>query len=159
MRKPKPITSQSPHRQKRTSHGSHNEPIRPHSGSSWQIPVAVIITIIFVIYGIIHYFMNTEPYRLSETFIRQNQTIKAEIGDVDRCDPWYPMEMYPLGRDDHAGFTFDVIGANKGSIEVSVSLQKKGERWRIVYASYKDGKGVVKPLVQESPAPPKKSSK
>ena len=157
MRKPKPITSQSPHRQKRTSHGSHNEPIRPHSGSSWQIPVAVIITIIFVIYGIIHYFMNTEPYRLSETFIRQNQIIKAEIGDVDKCDPWYPIEMYPFGRENYARLTFDIIGANKGAMEVSVSLQKQGERWRIVSASYKDSRGIVKPLVQEPQISPKKS--
>jgi hypothetical protein len=158
MRKPKPIPSQAPHGQKRTVPGVHNEPIRPRSGSSWQIPAAVIITIIFVIYGVIHYFMNTEPYRLSETFFRQNQTIKAEIGDVVTCDPWYPIEMYPFGPDDHARLTFDAIGTNKGSIEVSVSLQKKGEQWRIVSASYKDGKGIVKPLVQELQAPPKKSS-
>ena len=153
MRKPKPTTSPSP--QNRTAPGIHNKPIRPRSGSSWQIPVTVIITIIFVIYGIIHYVMNTEPYRLSETFIRQNQTIKAEIGEVDKCDPWYPIEMYPFGRDDHARFTFDIVGANKGTMEVSVSLQKKGEQWRVVSASYKGGKGVVKPLVQESPAPDK----
>ena len=158
MKKTKPITSQAPSAQNRTAPGIHNKPIRPRSGSSWQIPVTVIITIIFVIYGLIHYFMNTEPYRLSETFIRQNQIIKAEIGNVDRCDPWYPIEMYPFGRDDHARLTFDVIGANKGANEISVSLQKKGEQWRIVSASYKDVKGIVKPLVQESQVIPKKSS-
>jgi hypothetical protein len=123
-------------------------PIRPRSSSSWTIPVVVLITVIFVIYGIIHYFMNTEPYRLSETFIRQNQTIKAEIGDVDKCHPWFPIEMDPLDRNDGAKLTFDVTGA-KGSTEVLISLQRRQGQWRVVSASYKDRQGFLKSLVQE----------
>lgn len=144
--------------QKGTGSKDHYGPIRPRSGSSWTVPAAFIITILFVIYGVVHYVMNSEPYKISEAFIRQNQIIRAEIGDVDKCDPWYPIEMYPFSRDDYARLTFDVIGINKSSTEVSVSLQKKGGQWRIVSAFYKDRQGFLKPLVQENRKPAEKSS-
>jgi len=125
-------------------------PIRPGSGSSLKIAGAVIITVIFVLYGAVHYVMNSEPYKMSESFIRQNQIIKAELGEVDKCDPWFPIEMYPFGRDDFARFTFDVIGINKVSTEVSVTLKRKGVRWYIASAIYKDRHGFTKPLVSEN---------
>ena len=125
------------------------EPVRPLFGSSWPIVAAVILTTAFVIYGIVHYVMNSEPYKLSESFIRQNQTIRAEIGEVDKCDPWFPIEMYPIGRKENALFTFDVIGKSKQATEVSVYLQKKQNRWYIVSAFYKDRKGFMKPLLEE----------
>jgi hypothetical protein len=148
-KKPKAIPSKTSPVEKGTASRNPYKPIRPHSSSSWTIPVAVIITVIFVIYGLVHYVISSEPYKISESFIRQNQTIRAEVGDVDKCDPWYPIEMYPFGRDDHARLTFDVIGTNKASTEVSVSLQKKGDQWRIVSAAYKDRQGFLKPIVQE----------
>ena len=135
--------------QKGTEPTDQYRPVRPGSGFPLKIAGAVIITVIFVVFGVIHYVMNSEPYKISESFINQNQTIKTELGGVDKCDPWYPIEMYPFGREDFARLTFDVVGTNKVSTEVSVSLQKKGKQWRIVAASYKDRQGVIKPLVQE----------
>ena len=123
------------------------EPNRPRGGSSWPVVAAVILTVIFVIYGIVYYVMNSEPYKLSESFIRQNQAIKAEIGEVDKCDPWFPIEMPPIGREENAMFTFDVIGKSKQTTEVSVYLQKIQNRWCIVSAYYKDRQGFMKPLV------------
>jgi hypothetical protein len=125
------------------------EPVRPRFGSSWPIIVAVILTVIFVIYGMIHYVMNSEPYALSESYIRQNQTIRAEIGEVDKCDPWFPLEMYPISREESAMFTFDVIGKSKQTIEVSVHLHKRQNRWHIISAYYKDHQGFTKPLLEE----------
>jgi hypothetical protein len=134
------------------------EPTRPRSGSSWPIVVAVILTVIFVIYGVIHYVMYSEPYKLSESFIRQNQTIRTEIGEVDRCDPWFPIEMYPIGRKENAMFTFDVLGKNKQITEVSVYLEKRQNQWSIVSATYKDRRGFTKPLVEENRSSTKKPS-
>jgi hypothetical protein len=134
------------------------EPVRPRSGSSWPIIVAVILTVIFVIYGLIYYVMNSEPYTLSESFIRQNQTIREEIGEVDKSDPWFPIEMYPIGRKENAMFTFDVIGKSKQITEVSLYLQEIQNRWHIVSAYYKDRQGFTKPLVEESRSPTEKSS-
>jgi hypothetical protein len=134
------------------------EPVRPRSGSSWPIIVAVILTVIFVIYGLIYYVMNSEPYTLSESFIRQNQTIREEIGEVDKSDPWFPIEMYPLGSKENAMFTFDVIGKSKQTIEVSVYLQKKQNRWHIISAYYKDRQGLTKPLLEEKHSPAEKAS-
>jgi hypothetical protein len=155
-KKPKSMPSKTTPVQKGTEPGGTYNPIRPRSSSSWTTPVSVIITIIFVIYGVIHYVMNSEPYKISESFIRQNQTIKTELGGVDKCDPWYPIEMYPFGREDFARLTFDAVGTNKVSMEVSVSLQKKRDQWRIVDAFYKDRQGFIKPLVQESRTPAEK---
>lgn len=134
------------------------EPTHPRGRSSWPVVVAVILTAIFVIYGIVHCVMNSEPYKLSESFIRQNQAIKAEIGEVDKCDPWFPIEMHPIGRKENAMFTFDVTGKSKQTTEVSVYLQKMQNRWRIVSAYYKDREGFTKPLVEESLSPTEKSS-
>lgn len=134
------------------------EPTRPRGGSSLPIIAAVVLTIIFVMYGIIHYVMNSEPYKLSESFIRQNQAISAEIGEVDRCDPWFPIEMYPIGGKENAMFTFDVIGKSKQVTEVSVYLQKRQDRWIIVSAYYRDRQGFTKPLVEENRSSTKKPS-
>lgn len=142
--------------QKKPKSTDQHIPIRPGSGSPLKIVGAVIITVLFVFYGVIHYVMNSEPYKISESFIRQNQTIKAELEGVDKCDPWYPIEMYPFGRDDEARLTFDVIGTKKASIEVSVSLKREGSQWRIVAASYKDLHGFTKPLVPEDRKPAEK---
>ncbi len=147
----------SPSRTGRESH-THYEPTRPRGGSTWPVVAAVLFTVIFVIYGVVYYVMNSEPYKLSESFIRQNPTIKAEIGEVDKCDPWFPIEMYPLGHIENAMFTFDVVGKNKQVTEVSVYLQKIQNRWRIVSAYYKDRQGFTKPLVGESISPVDKSS-
>jgi flagellar basal body-associated protein FliL len=126
------------------------EPTHPRGRSSWPVIVAVILTVIFVIYGIVYYVMNSEPYTLSESFIRQNQTIREEIGEVDKCDPWFPIEMYPIGREENAMFTFDVIGKSIQTTEVTVYLQKRQNRWRIISAYYKDRQGLTKPLLEES---------
>lgn len=126
------------------------EPTHPRGRSSWPVIVAVILTVIFVIYGIIYYVMNSEPYTLSESFIRQNQTIREEIGEVDKCDPWFPIEIYPIGREENAMFTFDVIGKSIQTTEVTVYLQKRQNRWRIISAYYKDRQGLTKPLLEES---------
>jgi hypothetical protein len=134
------------------------EPTHPRGPSSWPVVAAVVLTVIFFIYGILHYVMNSEPYKLSESFIRQNQTIKAEIGEVDKCDPWFPIEMYPIGRKENAMFTFDVIGKSKQITEVSLYLQEIQNRWHIVSAYYKDRQGFTKPLVEESRSPTEKSS-
>jgi hypothetical protein len=134
------------------------EPTHPRGRSSWPVIAAVILTVIFVIYGIVYYVMNSEPYKLSESFIRQNQAIKAEIGEVDKCDPWFPIEMYPIGRKENAMFTFDVIGKSKQTTEVSVYLQKIQNRWRIISAYYKNQQGFTKPLVEERHSPIEKSS-
>jgi hypothetical protein len=134
------------------------EPTHPRGPSSWPVVAAVILTVIFFIYGILYYVMNSEPYKLSESFIRQNQTIKAEIGEVDKCDPWFPIKMYPIGRKENAMFTFDVIGKSKQITEVSLYLQERQNRWRIVSAYYKDRQGITKPIVEESRSPTEKSS-
>jgi hypothetical protein len=134
------------------------EPTHPRGQSSWPVVAAVILTVIFVIYGIVYYVMNSEPYKLSESFIRQNQAIKAEIGEVDKCDPWFPIEIYPLGHKETAMFTFDVIGKSKKTTEVSVYLQKTQNQWRIVSAHYKERQGFTKPLVEESLSATEKSS-
>ena len=134
------------------------EPTHPRGGSSWPVVAAVILTVIFVIYGIVYYVMNSEPYKLSESFIRQNQAIKAEIGEVDKCDPWFPIEIYPIGRKENAMFTFDVIGKSKKITEVSVSLQKIQNRWCIVSAYYVDRQGFMNPLVEDSRPSTEKSA-
>jgi hypothetical protein len=121
-------------------------PVRPRHASSWTIPVAVIIAILLALYGVASYVMHSEPYTLSESFIRQSKEIKAEIGDVDKADPWYPIAMYPLCPEDQALFTFDVIGTNKTTTEVSLSLQKKEGQWRVVGGSFKDRKGLMKKI-------------
>ena len=126
------------------------EPVRPRFGSSWPIFAAVILTVIFVIYGMIHYVMNSEPYTLSESFIHQNQIIREEIGKVDKCDPWFPIEIHPIGREENAMFTFAVIGKSKQTTEVTVYLQKRHDRWHIISAYYKDRQGITKPLLEES---------
>ncbi len=48
------------------------EPTHPRGRSSWPIVAAMILTVIFVIYGIVYYVLNSEPYKLSESFILQD---------------------------------------------------------------------------------------
>lgn len=132
--------------QKAGSGREYHAPVRPRSAPSWTIPVAVIIAVLFVIYGIVSYVMHSEPYTTSESFIRQSKEIRAEIGAVDKCDPWYPIEMYPLCPNDQARFTFDVIGVSKAVTEVSLSLQKKSNQWRVVAGSYRDRQGLMKKI-------------
>jgi hypothetical protein len=154
---PKSAPPKIPSSHTKTDTRTHYEAVRPRGGSSWTVIAAVVLTVIFVIYGIVHYVTTSEPYKISESFILQNQTIRAEIGEVDRCDPWFPIEMHPIGPKENAMFTFDVIAKNKQVTEVSVYLQKRQNRWRIVSAYYTDRQGFRKPLVEESRAPVEKS--
>jgi hypothetical protein len=111
--------------------------------------MAVLLTVVFIVYGIVHFIMNSEPFKISEAYIRQNQQIRAEIGEVEKCHPWFPISIDPLDRSDHAQLTFDVVGVNKSTTEVSVILKRKAGRWQVVSASYKDRQDFVRPLVQE----------
>lgn len=112
-------------------------------------PFIFILVVILLISGFVFHVITSAPYKVSVAFIRENPDIKAVVGKINECHPWFPIEVPPFGKTDHARLTFDVTGS-KSSIEVSLLLMKKGGEWRITTASYKDFQGLKKILIKEN---------
>ena len=111
------------------------------------ITAAAMIVLILLgsIAGVFLMMKISDPYKLSEAFIRNNKEIKAVVGE-DLKFGLVPLGSVKMsGKEGTADFKVYVKGS-KGSTYVNVFLRKQRNKWRVVSASYTDQYGVKRRL-------------
>jgi len=126
-------------------------PIRPQGVSS-RLPFLLFVALVAALFIGYRYFMDSDLYRTAETFVRQNEEIRTAFGEVRHCRLWFPFKVDFPDDAPRIHLTLQVEGA-KADTEAYVTLTREGTKWRVVAASYKDGRGQIRPLLKmEKPA-------
>jgi hypothetical protein len=121
-------------------------PIRPRGVSS-RMPFLLFVALVAAFFIGYHYVTDSDLYRTAETFVRQNEEIRTAFGEVRHCRLWFPFKVDFPGDAPRIHLTLQVEGA-EADTEAYVTLTREGTKWRVVAASYKDGRGQIRPLMK-----------
>jgi Flp pilus assembly protein TadD len=127
-------------------------PIRPQ-GTSSRLPFLLFVALVAALFIGYRYVTDSEMYRTAETFVRQNEEIRTTFGEVRHCRLWFPFKVDFPDDAPRIHLTLQVEGAKADTVAY-VTLTREGTKWRVVAASYEDGRGQIRPLlkVEKSPA-------
>lgn len=132
-----------------TPAGSY-ESVKPKAGGWRALPFLLILGIIIVLSAAYDFLRESDPFRLCETYLKQNPRISQEVGEVRDVKPWFPASISTSGQSGRASMTFLVEGTT-GSTKVRATLAKQRGAWKILTVSYEDRQGRMQPLVVETP--------
>jgi tetratricopeptide (TPR) repeat protein len=126
------------------------EPVKPKGGGWRALPFLLVVGIILVISAAYDFIRESDPFRLCETYLKQNPQIRQEVGEVREVKPWFPVSINTSGQFGRASMTFLVEGTTR-STKAQVTLSKQRGAWKILTAAYEDRQGRMQPLVVETP--------
>ncbi len=105
------------------------------------------------VFGLQYSITHSEAYKVSESFLRENEDIRRTVGEQIEFGRFPSASMQSNSRQSTAEFDIGVKGSS-GSTEVSMSLVKEQADWRIVKATYLDENGSVRSLLSHVQARP-----
>ena len=126
-------------------------PIRPQGVSS-RLPFLLFVALVAALFIGYRYVTDSEMYRMAETFVRQNEEIRTTFGEVRNCRLWFPFTVDFPDDAPRVHLTLQIEGA-KADTAAYVTLTREGTKWRVVAASYEDGRGQIRPLLKEEKSP------
>lgn len=131
----------------------------------WGIVAVAILCVInysllgSAVFGLHYSIKNSEAYKASESFLRENEQIKQVIGDDIQFGFLPSGKMQSNDNLSTAEFNISIKGSYRSTV-AWVALVKHQNNWRVIKASYKDASGTFQPLVGhestlqvEQPAP------
>src|SRR4030095_1720796 len=108
------------------------------------VVVLGLIGILFVggIVGMVFYGIgNSEAANVSRAFLRENEKLKQDIGEVKDFGSWVTGNINVNNGDGRAELNFKVIGERK-EVNATVELVfRGGNQWRVTAASYRNEAG------------------
>jgi tetratricopeptide (TPR) repeat protein len=122
-----------------------NNPISPRSGAFRILPFIIIFILLFAGYSLYTVAVDSEPIRVSETYIRQSTELETAVGKVKDISLTYPFNFDIGSREARASITYDVEGSTD-AVKVYLILAKSQGPWRVVSARYRDSRGIIRPL-------------
>ncbi|MCX5828610.1 MAG: cytochrome c oxidase assembly factor Coa1 family protein [Deltaproteobacteria bacterium] len=123
------------------------QPVKPKGGSSRSWPFLVVIVVISILFGINDFIKDSEPFKIASSFVKENQQIKDDLGEVTETSPWFPSSLKTSGSTVHVQLAIRVEGKN-GAGKAYVTLVYLRDRWQITAASYENRQGKVSPLIK-----------
>jgi len=126
-------------------------PIRPQGVSS-RLPFLLFVALVAALFIGYRYVTDSEMYRTAETFVRQNEEIRTTFGEVRNCHLWFPFKVDFPDDTPRIQLILQVEGV-KADTAAYVTLTREGTKWRVVAASYEDGRGQIRPLLKEEKSP------
>jgi hypothetical protein len=121
-------------------------PIRPQGVSS-RLPFLLFVVLVAALFIGYRYVTDSEMYRTAEMFVRQNEEIRTTFGEVRNCRLWFPFKVDFPDDTPRIHLTLQVEGAKADTVAY-VTLMREGTKWRVVAASYDDGRGQIRPLLK-----------
>ena len=96
---------------------------------------------------------NSEAAQTAKTFLRNNEKLKSDIGDVRDFGFWVTGNINSHNSDGEATLNLKVIGTKK-TVPASVSLAyRSGREWVVVGASYRNDAGQTVELLEKYEQP------
>ncbi len=112
----------------------------------------VLLVVLFVgaVAGVVFYAIgNSEAAEAAKVFLRTNQKLRAEIGDIQGFGWFVTGGVNARNADGDARLNLKVIGERR-NVNASVALfYKSGHKWRVSGASYKNEVGQIVELLDK----------
>lgn len=122
------------------------DPIRPKGGAIRVLPFILTIIILSLLFGAYELLTGSEPYKLAEKYIRENQELQMSFGKIVECNPWVPFNFNISGGEGRVRLAFSVKGES-GSTKAYITMIRKHGQWGITSAQYVDRVGAYKALM------------
>jgi hypothetical protein len=122
------------------------EPIRP-KGVSSRLPLLALMILLAVLFIGYRSVIESQAWRSVEAFFRQNQEVRAAVGEVRACRPWYPLKVDFTGEALLIQVAVRIEGT-KGERKGHILLKYEGGDWAVVAAALDDGQGRARPLAR-----------
>jgi hypothetical protein len=102
----------------------------------------IVVLVAGGVVGIAFYGMsNSDAAKISKEFLRKNEKLKAEIGEVKDFGRFITGSINTTNGDGTAQLNLKVIGERK-EVKVTVELVfRSGHQWRVTAASYRNAAG------------------
>ena len=115
----------------------------------------IAVLVIGGIVGVAFYGMsNSDAAKISKEYLRNNEKLKAEIGEVKDFGRFITGNINTTNGDGTAQLNIKVIGERK---EVNATVQlvfRSGHQWRVTAASYRNAAGEDVDLLNPYDSPP-----
>lgn len=121
--------------------------------------IGLLITIfVGLIVGIAFYSVsNSQAADTARTFLKNNQKLKQEIGEVTDFGTFVTGSVNSQGGEGEATLNFKTIGDRK-TVDAKVALMyREGRAWRVTDASYVNDAGQTVDLMGQYETPPQDS--
>lgn len=105
-----------------------------------MIVASILILFAGLIGGIMYLVLDSDAYRVSKQYIRENHMIQQEVGSTMKFGIIPSGNISTRGTSGEANLDIQVSG-DKGKIVVIVELGKKDSKWQIIKAGYIDKEG------------------
>lgn len=92
--------------------------------------------------------INSEPYRLAQSFIKENKEIRLLVGDEVSFGHFPTGSIKTAPGKGEANFTIKVKGP-QGSTNVYIALRKRGKTWQVISAACDNRDGTRRTLLTE----------
>lgn len=103
--------------------------------------------------AVLYMLGRSDAAETAREFLRRNEKLRADIGEVRDFGWLVTGSLRPLGTDGNATLTLKVVGARR-SADATVSLvYRDGYQWRVAGAAYYDDAGRVVNLLDAYAAP------
>lgn len=123
------------------------QPVKPKGGAARSWPFLVGIAVISILFGVNDFIKDSEPFKIASSFVKENQQIKDDLGEVTETSPWFPSSLKISGSTFQVRLTIRVAGKN-GAGKAYVTLVYLRDRWQITAASYENRQGRISPLIK-----------
>jgi tetratricopeptide (TPR) repeat protein len=122
-------------------------PVKPKGGATRTWPFLLVIIVVSILFGINDFIKGSEPFKIASSFVKENQQIRDDLGEVTETSPWFPSSLKTSGSTLQVRLVIRVEGKN-GAGKAYVTLVYLRNRWQITAASYENRQGKVSPLIK-----------
>lgn len=123
------------------------EPIRP-KGVSSRLPLLVPIALLALLFIGYRAVVDSAAWRAVETFYRANGEVRAAVGEVRSCRPWYPFKVDWRGDALLVQVSVQIKGT-KGEGRGHALLRYDGKTWTLAAAALEDDRGRLRFLFRQ----------
>jgi tetratricopeptide (TPR) repeat protein len=123
------------------------EPVKPKGGANRSWPFLIVIVVISILFGINDFIKDSEPFKIASSFVKENQQIKDDLGEITETSPWFPSSHKTSGSTIEVQLAIRIEGKN-GTGKAYVTLVYLRDRWQITAASYENRQGKVGQLIK-----------
>ncbi len=100
------------------------------AGTAFAFGIALYI-------GIYYYAAHSEAYKFSETWLRESEPLKSNVGEISslRLSPWGGYSERFAGSDRHVWLIVQVTGS-KQTVKVKLALKNDGTGWTVTQSGF-----------------------
>jgi len=131
-------------------------PIQPKGGSARTWPFMLVFVALAAVFALHEFVRDSEPFKIASSFVKENQSIREDLGEIKDIYPWFPSSFKSAGDTIRVRLTLRIEGKN-GTGKAFFTLVYVRNSWQVTTAAYENRQGKLITLttgdVREKPLP------